>query len=81
MQQMTWFRYGKNIFNIQALVIYLSMIAVCSLAMGFFVDWIYAFMHLSPTVLVGQASEIFPPALQVAGAVVLTIQSCWGSTG
>ncbi|MCF8114038.1 MAG: permease [Desulfotignum sp.] len=63
----------KNIFNTRALVIYLSMIAVCSLAMGFFVDWIYTFMHLSPTVLVGQASEIIPRSLQLAGAMVLTI--------
>ncbi|MCF8093240.1 MAG: permease [Desulfotignum sp.] len=63
----------KNIFNTRALVIYLSMIAVCSLAMGFFVDWIYTFMHLSPTALVGQASEIIPRSLQLAGAMVLTI--------
>ncbi len=63
----------KNIFNTRALEIYLSMIAVCSLAMGFFVDWIYAFMHLSPTVLVGQASEVIPHVLQLTGAVVLTI--------
>jgi uncharacterized protein len=63
----------KNIFNTRALVIYLSMIAVCSLAMGFFVDWIYAFMHLSPTALVGRASEIIPRSLQLTGAMVLTI--------
>ena len=63
----------KNIFNTRALVIYLSMIAVCSLAMGFFVDWIYLFLHLEATALVGQASEVIPHFLQLAGAVVLTI--------
>ena len=63
----------KNIFNTRALMIYLAMIAICSLAIGFFVDWIYAFLHLSPTALVGQASEVIPHALQLTGAVVLTI--------
>lgn len=32
----------KNMFNTRALVIYLSMISICSLAMGFLVDWLYA---------------------------------------
>jgi uncharacterized membrane protein YraQ (UPF0718 family) len=31
----------KNLFNTRALIIYLSMIAACSLAMGFLLDWIY----------------------------------------
>jgi len=38
----------KNIFNTRALVIYLSMIATCSLAMGFFVDWLYSFLAIVP---------------------------------
>jgi len=63
----------KNIFNTRTLVIYLSMIAVCSLAMGFFVDWVYGFFHLTPQALVGQASEVIPRFLQLAGATVLTI--------
>ncbi|HKJ99435.1 MAG TPA: SO_0444 family Cu/Zn efflux transporter [Desulfotignum sp.] len=63
----------KNIFNTRALVIYLSMIAVCSLAMGLLVDWIYLFLHLEATALVGQASEVIPRFLQLTGAVILTI--------
>ncbi len=62
----------KNIFNTRALVIYLSMICLCSLAMGFFVDWIYAISGVQASVVVGQASEIIPYAVQLISAVILT---------
>ncbi len=62
----------KNIFNTRALVIYLSMIASCSLAMGFFVDWLYEFLGIRAQVVVGQASEIIPHQIQLAAALILT---------
>lgn len=61
----------KNIFNFRALVIYLSMIAVCSLAMGFLVDWIYLFAGIQAQVVVGQASELIPYSVQLTSALVL----------
>lgn len=61
----------KNVFNTRALVIYLSMIAACSLCMGFFVDWLYAFLGLQSSVTVGQSSQIIPYPLQLAGALIL----------
>ncbi len=62
----------KNIFNTRALVIYLSMIAACSLAMGFFVDWIYSFLGVKAQAVVGQASELIPHNIQLAAAILLT---------
>jgi len=62
----------KNIFNTRALVIYLSMISICSLAMGFFIDWIYTVSGVQASVVVGQAAEIIPYPVQLVSALVLT---------
>ncbi|MBT7260141.1 MAG: hypothetical protein HN888_03375 [Desulfobacula sp.] len=62
----------KNIFNTRALVIYLSMIALCSLAMGFFVDFVYKVLDVQASAVVGQASELFPESVQLISAVILT---------
>ena len=62
----------KNIFNTRALVIYLSMISICSLAMGFFIDWIYTVSGVQASAVVGQASEIIPYPVQLVSALVLT---------
>jgi uncharacterized membrane protein YraQ (UPF0718 family) len=61
----------RNVFNTRALIIYLSMIALCSLAMGFMVDWIYTLMEINPQAIVGQAAEIFPYWVQLTSAVIL----------
>jgi uncharacterized protein len=61
----------KNIFNTRALVIYLSMITVTSLAMGVFVDAIYDFMGISASAVVGQAAEMVPVWVQMPAAGVL----------
>lgn len=63
----------KNIFNTRALIIYLSMIAVCSLAMGFIVDWLYVISGVQASVTIGQASEIIPYPVQLICAMVLTM--------
>jgi len=62
----------KNIFNTRALVIYLSMISICSLAMGFFIDWIYTVSGVQASAVVGQAAEIIPYPVQLVSALVLT---------
>ncbi|MCK5695267.1 MAG: permease [Desulfobacula sp.] len=62
----------KNIFNTKALVIYLSMISICSLAMGFFIDWIYTVSGVQASAVVGQASEIIPYPVQLVSALILT---------
>lgn len=61
----------KNIFNTRALVIYLSMIAVCSLAMGGFLDWVYDNAGIQASAVVGQASQIFPESVQLTAAIFL----------
>ena len=61
----------KNIFNTRALVIYLSMISITSLAMGFFVDWIYAVSGIQASAVAGQASQIIPYPVQLVAAMVL----------
>jgi hypothetical protein len=67
----------KNIFNTRALIIYLSMIAICSLTMGFLLDWIYVLSGIQAGATIGQASEIIPYPVQLAGAVVLTLLMVW----
>ena len=62
----------KNIFNTRALIIYLSMISLCSLAMGFFVDSVYDIMGIQAFAVVGQASELFPESVQMTSAAILS---------
>lgn len=62
----------KNIFNTRALVIYLSMISLCSLAMGFWVDFVYDISGVQASAVVGQASELFPESIQLIAAAILT---------
>jgi len=63
----------KNIFNTRALVIYLSMIILCSLSTGFFVDWVYDFYAVQASAVIGQASQIFPEPIQLIAAAILAI--------
>lgn len=61
----------RNVFNTRALFIYLFMISVCSLLMGFGVDMIYTISGIQASAIVGQAGEIFPPWVQLTSAAVL----------
>ena len=63
----------KNIFNTRALVIYLSMITICSLATGFFVDWVYDFYAVQASAVIGQASQIFPDHIRLIAAALLAV--------
>lgn len=69
----------KNIFNTRALIIYLSMISICSLAMGFLLDWIYVLSGIQAVATIGQASEIIPYPVQLAGALILTLLMAWNT--
>jgi len=59
----------------RATVIYLSSIAVCSVIFGLVVDQIYGSWGFSAQAIVGQASEVVPPWLQWAGALVVVLLS------
>ncbi len=61
----------KNLFNTRALVIYLSMISICSIIMGFLLDFIYKISGITASAVVGQAAEIFPPWVQLTSAAIL----------
>jgi len=61
----------KNIFNTRALAIYLSMISICSLAMGLFVDFVYDLLDVQAVAVVGKASELFPESIQLVAAAIL----------
>jgi uncharacterized membrane protein YraQ (UPF0718 family) len=63
----------RTIFNTRTLVIYLSMIAVTSLAMGICVDAVYEFMGIRASAVVGQAAEIVPVWIQMPAAAVLAV--------
>jgi uncharacterized membrane protein YraQ (UPF0718 family) len=62
----------RNVFNFRALVIYLSMISVCSISIGFFVDWVYKFYGIQASVTVGTASEMIPYNIKLVAAFILT---------
>jgi uncharacterized membrane protein YraQ (UPF0718 family) len=59
----------------RATAIYLSSIAVCSVIFGLLIDQIYGYWGFSAQAIVGQASEIVPPWLQWAGALVVVVLS------
>ena len=59
----------------RATAIYLSSIAVCSVIFGLVVDQIYGSWGFSAQAIVGQASEVVPPWLQWAGALVVVLLS------
>ena len=67
----------KKVFGTRALVIYLSMISLCSLGMGFLLDRIYPAMGIEASVVVGQASEVIPHSLQWGAALVLSLLLAW----
>lgn len=62
----------KNIFNTRALIIYLSMIALCSLAMGYALDVIYDWLGITASAVTGQAARLIPHSLEMGAAVILT---------
>lgn len=61
----------RTIFNTRTVVIYLTMIAVTSLAMGVCVDAVYDLMGIRASAVVGQAAEIVPAWIQMPAAAVL----------
>lgn len=69
----------RNLFNTRALNIYLSVIAVFSLAMGYCVDWIYTLSGIQASATVGQASEIVPYPVRLSAALILTLMMAWNS--
>lgn len=60
----------------RATAIYLAAIAVCSLAAGLALDWLYGALGINPHAVVGQAAEMIPHWLQLTGAgVVLALSA------
>ncbi|WP_394699449.1 SO_0444 family Cu/Zn efflux transporter [uncultured Desulfobacter sp.] len=61
----------KNIFGTRALVIYLGMIAVCSMVMGYMLDLSYRLLDIRATAVIGKAGEVIPHNVELAAALVL----------
>jgi uncharacterized protein len=59
----------------RATAIYLASIAVVSVACGLALDQVYAFLGISAQAVAGQAAEIIPFWVQVAGALALLVMS------
>ncbi|MBL0699796.1 MAG: SO_0444 family Cu/Zn efflux transporter [Desulfosarcina sp.] len=64
-----------GILGKKTLIIYLTTIALFSVAFGLVIDQIYILMNISPQAIIGKASEMLPPWLQFAGAVILVLIS------
>ena len=62
----------RNVFSMRTLIIYLSMISICSLFMGLLLDRIYDFFGIRAEAVVGQAGEFIPHEVELAAAFVLT---------
>lgn len=67
----------RTLFNTRALVIYLFMIATCSIAMGYALDGIYALSGIQASAAVGKAAEVIPYPAQLAAALVLALLMAW----
>ncbi len=61
----------KTLFNTRALVIYLSMIIICSILMGFILNLVYSLSGIQATMTMGQAGEMIPYAGRLAAGIVL----------
>lgn len=59
----------------KASAIYLSTIAVFSILFGLTVDKLYSYMEISPRAVMGQAAEVVPLWLQLAGTIILLLIS------
>ncbi len=66
----------KSLFNRRALVIYLTVITVSSLAMGWLLDQIYSISGISASAVVGQAGQIIPDSIRTGSAVILGLLLC-----
>jgi uncharacterized membrane protein YraQ (UPF0718 family) len=64
----------------QMMVIYLGTIVIASVFLGFILNSIYGALNLSPVAVAGQASELLPESLKMAGSfilLVLMIRNLW----
>jgi len=59
----------------RATAIYLAALAVAAVGFGLVVDQVYAGLGIAPQAVIGQAAELFPEPIKIAGAVVLLLLS------
>ena len=64
-----------GIFGKKTVIIYLTTIALFSVAFGLIIDKIYLIINISPMSIIGKASEMIPLWLQFAGTVILILIS------
>jgi uncharacterized membrane protein YraQ (UPF0718 family) len=53
------------------MLIYLGTIVFSSVLLGFILNGIYGALNISPAAVVGQASELLPESLKIAGSLIL----------
>ncbi len=63
----------KSLFNTRALVIYLSMITICSIFMGFVLNLVYYLYGIQASINMGRAGELIPYAGRLAAGIVLAL--------
>ncbi len=63
----------KSLFNMRALVIYLSMITICSILMGFALNLVYYLSGIQASISMGRAGELIPYEGRLAAGIVLAI--------
>ncbi len=59
----------------RATIIYVASIAVMSVLFGLALDQVYGFLGISAQSVVGQAAEVVPEGVQLAGALFLVVMS------
>ncbi len=60
-----------GLFRKRTAAIYLASIAICALLMGFALDKIYGWLHITAQSAAGSAGELAPPWLSAAAALLL----------
>ena len=63
----------RTVFNTRALVIYISMIAVCSLGLGYMLNQIYFLSGIQASAVMGQVSQLIPYPIQLLSGLVLAL--------
>ncbi len=64
-----------GILGKRATAIYLLAVSAAAVGFGLLVDEVYQLMGVSPQAVVGQAGELVPPWMQLAGALLLLVLS------
>lgn len=60
-----------GILGKKSCMLYLASLSFCAVLFGLGVDWLYQFLNISPRAILGEATEVIPPAVKWISAFIL----------